>query len=172
MGVRGRNKVLVIDVEATGLDPARHACIEIGAVLLDEGLNSTDEFSSLLAPWEGAEIAEESMAIHKIDLEKLRAARDFKSVISEFHQRFCTDPSIPTLAGWNVWFDAAFLRQLYDRAGIKWPFGHRYLDIQSVVSFYSGFRGVSLEDTVKSLTGEVQTHRAIEDTRQTANLSV
>ena len=170
MGIMGLNRVLVIDIESTGLDPARHACIEIGAVLLDEELNPVDEFSSLIAPWEGAEINQESMAVNKISIEKLYHASDFRQVVTEFHQRFSSTQSVPVLAGWNVWFDAAFMRQLYEKAGLKWPFGHRFLDIQSVVLFFSRFRGMSLEKTAQALLGEKQTHRAMDDTWQTVKI--
>jgi DNA polymerase III epsilon subunit-like protein len=163
-------KVLVVDVETTGLDPTKHACIEIGAVLLDEVLNPIDDYSSLIAPWEGAKIDKKSMAIHNITLKELKGARDFRSVVGEFHNRFCSGPSIPVLAGWNVWFDVAFLRILYDKTEIKWPFSHRFLDVQAIVLFFSRLEGPSLEKTVKSLLGEKQTHRAIDDARQTGKV--
>jgi len=34
--MRVEQQILIIDVETTGFDPIRHACIELGAVLLDE----------------------------------------------------------------------------------------------------------------------------------------
>jgi DNA polymerase III epsilon subunit-like protein len=170
MGNKNRKKVLVIDVETTGLDPAKHACIEIGAILLDEALNPVDEFSSLIAPMAGTEVNEESMAVNRIRMEDLRSAPDYQTVIGEFNHRFCSNQSIPTIAGWNVWFDMAFMRILFERVGMKWPFGHRFLDLQSVAQFFSGFRGVSLEETVQSLLGEKQTHRAIDDTRHTVKV--
>ena len=43
------NRILVIDVETTGFEPSKHACIELGAVLLDEHFKSIEEFSSLVA---------------------------------------------------------------------------------------------------------------------------
>ena len=134
------NKVLVIDVETTGLDPQKHACIEIGAVLLDESLNPIDEFSSLLAPWEGAEIVKESMAVNKISQKELSAAKGFESVLQEFHQQFGTGMPLPWLAGWNVWFDIAFLQNHYRKAQLKWPFSFKSLDIQSLIRIFSVLR--------------------------------
>ena len=170
MDLRLHRKVLVIDVEATGLDPVKNACIEVGAVLLDETLEPIDDYSSLIAPWEGAEFNKESMAVHKISMKELKEARDFHAVIGEFHKRFCSGPSIPVLAGWNVWFDVAFLRALYDKTEIQWPFSHRFLDVQAIVLFFSRLDSPSLEKTVKSLLGEKQTHRAIDDARQTGKV--
>jgi DNA polymerase III epsilon subunit-like protein len=168
--LRLHRKVLVIDVEATGLDPVKNACIEVGAVLLDETLEPIDDYSSLIAPWEGAEFNKESMAVHNISMKELKEARDFHVVIGEFHKRFCSDSTMPMLAGWNVWFDVAFMRALYDRTEIKWPFSHRFLDVQAIVLFFSRLHGPSLEKTVRSLLGEKQTHRAIDDARQTGKV--
>ena len=170
MDLRLHRKVLVIDVEATGLDPAKNACIEVGAVLLDETLEPIDDYSSLIAPWEGAEFNKESMAVHGISMKELKQAPNFHAVIGEFHKRFCSDSPIPTLAGWNVWFDVAFMRVLYDKIGMRWPFSYHFLDIQSIVLFYSRFHNPSLEQTVRSLLGEKQTHRAIDDARQTGKV--
>jgi len=170
MNFKANQKVLVIDVESTGLDPTKHSCIEIGAVLMDEELNIVDEYSSLIAPIPGTEVNPESMAVNKISMEELKTAPDYKTVIEEFHKRFGEGGSIPTISGWNVWFDVAFLRGLYEKMGRQWPFGHRFLDLQSVAQFFSGFQGVSLEKLVDSLLQEKQTHRAIDDTRHTAKV--
>ncbi len=170
MSFKAVQKVLVIDVESTGLDPIKNSCIEIGAVLLDEELNVLDEYSTLIAPLPGTEINPDSMAVNKISMEELKTAPDYKTVIEEFHKRFSSFFPVPTISGWNVWFDVAFLRGLYEKAGKNWPFGHRFLDLQSVVQFFSGFQGVSLEKLVSSLLKEKQTHRAIDDTRHTAQV--
>ena len=170
MSGKENQRVLVVDVEATGLDPSKHSLIEIGAVLLDENLKTIKEYSSLVAPLPGREIYKESMAVNKISMEELKTAPDFKTVIDEFHEAFCLDPIVPTISGWNVWFDVDFMRVLYDKVGKKWPFGHRFLDLQSVAQFFSGFRGVSLEKLVDYYIKEKQTHRAIDDTRHTVQI--
>jgi DNA polymerase III epsilon subunit-like protein len=168
--MKGHNKVLVFDLETTGLDPARHAVIEIGAVLLDENLLPIEEYSSLVSPWDGAEIMPESMAVNRISMEELRGAPDFRAVTAEFHRKFGAADPLPWLAGWNVWFDVAFLKAHYERAGMRWPFPHHFLDVQSLILFRSRFRGASLSATVRSMLGEKQTHRAIDDARQTARV--
>jgi len=42
-----------------------------------------------------------------------------------------------------VWFDVSFLQQLFVRAGTKWPFRHRFVDVQSVVSFHMKLAAVA-----------------------------
>lgn len=170
MSLNCHNKVLVFDLETTGLDPARNACIEIGAVLLDESLRPIDEYSSLAAPWEGAEIVPKSMAVNRISRDELESARDIGTVVGEFHQKFGSAKPLPWLAGWNVWFDVAFLKAHYERTGVTWPFSYHFLDVQSLILFQSKFRGASLSGTVQSMLGDKQTHRAIDDARQTARV--
>jgi DNA polymerase III epsilon subunit-like protein len=164
------NKVLVFDLETTGLDPARHAVIEIGAVLLDENLAPVDEYSSLVSIWEGAEIMPESMAVNGIPLDELRHAPDLRAAVGEFHRKFGSADPLPWLAGWNVWFDIAFLKAHYERVEMRWPFSYHFLDVQSLILFQSRLRGASLSATVRSMLGEKQTHRAIDDARQTASV--
>jgi DNA polymerase III epsilon subunit-like protein len=162
--------ILVIDVETTGLDPARHACIELGAVLLDRELNPVAEFSSLVAPWDSAEIMSEALAVNQINPAALKSAPQVPEVVDRFHQAFRPDSRKLLLCGWNVWLDVAFLKGLYARANCAWPFGHRLLDIQSVVTFHSQLMPKSQADTIKRFLNDEQSHRALPDARQTAAL--
>ncbi len=163
-------QILIIDVETTGFDPTRNACIEIGAVLLDELLNPADEFSSLIAPWPGAEISPESLAVSGISVDQLRSAQTVDAVISRFDAWLKRVQPPPLLAGWNVWFDAAFLRSLYQRANIRWPFSHRLFDVQSVFAFFSNMDGASQSQAIAQVFGETQSHRALGDAQHTARL--
>jgi len=146
--MRVQHRVLVIDVETTGFDPAQYACIEIGAVLLDESLHPVQEFSSLIAPWEGAQIMEQSMKVNQISREQLQCAPFIAEVVNEFHDTFRLDEAVPLIAGWNVWFDVSFLKELYRRAQRAWPFSYRLLDVQSVVCFHSMLAGLSQEKAI------------------------
>ncbi len=162
--------LLVIDVETTGLDPLRHACIEVGAVLLDKVLTPVAEFSSLIGPWTGAEVLEDAMKVHGIVAEELQNAPHISDAVRHFDQVFMNEEEMPLLAGWNVWFDTSFLRDLYRRAEMRWPFAHRLLDIQSVFSFHSGLASISQEYAIQSVLNEEQMHRALEDARHTSRL--
>lgn len=164
------NKVLVIDVETTGFEPSKHACIEIGGVLLDESLHVEREFSSLIAPWEGSAIMQQAMEVNRITVEELRTAPLVDQVVKLFHQEFNLDNEKPLLAGWNVWFDMSFLRDLYGRAQRKWPFTHRLLDVQSIISFHLLMAGVSQEKAITKFLNDQQAHRALLDARHTGRL--
>jgi len=163
-------RVLMIDVETTGFDPSRNTCVEIGAVMLDESLSLTQEFTSLIAPTEGAEIVELAMRINRIDQAQLIGAPRSEDVVERFHKIFRLDESVPLLAGWNVWFDASFLRELYRQARRVWPFAHRLIDVQSIISFHCSLEGFSQDEAIGRFLGERQVHRALADARHTARL--
>lgn len=164
------SRILVIDVETTGFDPARHACIELGAVLLDASLQPVREYTSLIAPRPGAEIVDRAMEVNGISREELRHAPPPAVVIGELLAQIAPLDPPPLLAGWNVWFDAQFLQQLFVQAGQTWPFGHRYLDVQSIVSFHLRLAAISQAEAIERFWGETQTHRALPDARHTARI--
>jgi DNA polymerase III epsilon subunit-like protein len=168
--MRIHKEILVIDVETTGLDPAKHACIELGAVCLDKDLQMTKQFSSLVAPWKGAEFVKEAMKINQIAAEQLRGAPSIEDVVEAFHETFRPDEKILLLSGWNVWLDAYFLRNLYERASREWPFNYRLLDVQSVFSFHSLMAASSQEKTIQELLHEKQEHRALADAKHTSRV--
>lgn len=163
-------RALIIDVETTGLDPTRHACVELGAILLDEKFDVVWEYSSLLEPWPGAEFSAEALKVHRIRSEVSQDAEPLEKVVRAFHQRFDREAAPLVVAGWNVWFDVSFLKVLYERTGLAWPFGHRFLDVQSIVSFFFGLREVSQAFAIEKCLGETQIHRALADARQTVQL--
>ncbi len=163
-------RALIIDVETTGLDPTRHACVELGAILLDEKFDVVWEYSSLMKPWPGAEFCADALKVHRIRSEVAQVAEPAEKVVRDFHQRFDRETAPLVVAGWNVWFDVSFLKVLYHRAGLAWPFGHRFLDVQSIVSFFFGLREVSQAFAIEKCLGETQIHRALADARQTVQL--
>ena len=162
--------LLVVDVETTGFIPGKNACVEIGAVRLDQDLIIKTEFTSLVSPWSGAEIVPEAMRVNQISLEDLNAAPRIEDVIKAFDAQLGDDAKLLTICGWNVWFDVSFLRDAYARAGIKWPFGYRLIDVQSIFSFLNNFECLSQEKAISKLFDESQSHRALADAKHTAQI--
>ncbi|MFN7139325.1 MAG: exonuclease domain-containing protein [Limisphaerales bacterium] len=162
--------ILLIDVETTCVDPLKHACIEIGAILLDHDLNPIREYSTYIAPWEGAEIQPEAMAVNGISPCDLERAPTIQQVVEQFDCIFQPETRRLFLSGWNVWFDVGFLRVLYGKAGRRWPFRSRMLDLQSIVTFHSQLVPQSQAETAKRYLNEEQSHRALGDVQQTAKI--
>ena len=164
------NFILVIDVETTGFNPSKNACIELGAVLMDKSLKVVKEFTSLVAPWPGAEFFEPSMLVNQINSDDLTSAPSIEEVVTRFCDTFLQYESSPLLAGWNVWFDVGFVRNLFERTNQQWPFGYRFLDVQSIVCFHNHFAKLSQQDAVSQMLHEIQAHRALADARHTSRL--
>jgi len=110
------------------------------------------------------------MRVNQIAWEELQSAPHVESVVKRFHETFQLDSAPPLIAGWNVWFDVSFLRDLYHRAQQSWPFPHRLLDVQSVISFHTFFTGISQEKAIEEFLNERQKHRALADASHTARL--
>ena len=124
----------------------------------------------MVAPWDGAEIVEAALQVSGITRESLRTAPPLQKVIEEFHTQFGSAKNLPVVAGWNVWFDVSFLRDLYRRGGLKWPFGHRFIDIQSVAAFFNGLHPASQERFISKRLRQKQTHRALADAWHTSEI--
>ncbi len=168
--MKTNSDILIIDVETTGVDPLKHATIEIGAMLLDRDLNPLKEFTTFITPWAGAEIQPEAMAVNGISEADLLSAPSIAEVVEQFDCIFQPGARKLFLCGWNVWFDHGFLRMMYAKAERPWPFRSRMLDMQSIVTFHAGINPQSQADTVKRLLNEQQSHRALGDVQQVAKL--
>lgn len=162
--------ILIIDVETTGLDYRRHACIELGGVILDSNLSIARSFGSLIKLPISSDVDPRALDANKIGLSELETAPSIIEVVDAFSEFVSPDPAQLRIAGWNVWFDVMFVRSLYETSGRPWPFGHRHLDVQSVVSFWRGLEPISQASAIKETFNEIQTHRALSDAIHTARL--
>lgn len=93
---------IVIDIETTGLDPARDHIIEIAGLKVEDG-NIIDSFSTLVNP--NIEIDSFITNLTGITNEDLESASDLTSALSDFYA-FIGDS---VLLGHNVHFDINFL---------------------------------------------------------------
>lgn len=167
--MRVEQSLLLIDVESTGPDYRRHACIELAGILVDKTLQPVREFTSLIAPRKKAEHAA-TMQTNGISKEDLANALPMETVLPRFIGQMCSMKPLPILTGWNVWHDALFLRDLYERCSIEWPFGDRMLDIQSIQNWQDRIGSLSLGKAIETHFNERQPHRALQDARYTLHL--
>ena len=113
-----------VDVETTGLDPARHEVVEVAAVRVDgRSLEVLGE----------AEVRVRPERLHEADPEALRvnglsAARWSDAVpLREALERVMPLLDGAVLAGHNVWFDRAFLEAACRSADVALPLGDHHL---------------------------------------------
>lgn len=134
-------RLLVIDTETSGLDPATHSVLALGAVVWDGG-QITDTFERYI--WEpGMQIDPESLAINQIDLKWLKLAGSSPQVAIGGLEMFLNSVFPPTpaptkirLVGHNLFFDIPFLKTLYAKTGYAYSkrFSHRSIDTASILA--------------------------------------
>ena len=173
---------VVVDVETAGLDPKKHALLEMSAVLIDR--NDTGQFVAgepffeHILPFEGAELDPASLAFNQIDpYQPLRFAlheeqalpRLFAPIREALARTHCQRA---VLVGHNAWFDLLFVNEAVKRTGIKSPF-HAFtcFDTATLAGFIYG--QTVLAKAVKAAGIPFDTkeaHSAIYDAGKTAAL--
>lgn len=122
--------MIVIDVEASGIDAYKHSIVSVGGVDFD---TPGKQFYEECRIWDGAHIMDEALAVNGFTQEQIIDAN--KQTPDELIKKFITwalSCGEHTFAGQNPSFDRDFLRVTAERAGINWPFAYRTLDLHSI----------------------------------------
>ena len=134
--------MIVLDVEASGIDPTSHSILSLGAIDIDD---PTNQFYDECRLWEGAKIEDEAIAINGFSREE--ATDPEKKTETELIQAFVTwatdRPQNRTLAAQNVSFDYEFVRAACHRAHIDFPFAKRTIDTHTLVWSHMMARRIS-----------------------------
>ena len=165
-------KFFVFDFETTGTDPARHAPIEIAAIVLDMAtLKEVDRFQTLIQPFEGAEFDREAMAVNGISQEELKNSPDAESAFRKL-KAFAERHGTMYAVAHNVDFDWDFLKAAEVRHKI-WavPLEKLKIDTQAIAVWVLGRNGQLKGHGLKSLLGAFNLdktghHRAMFDVEQ------
>ena len=165
-------RLLVIDVETTGLEPGTDCVIQLASCVLGrKDLREEKFFSSYVRPQ--THIQAYAEAIHGLSIEDLKDAPDISSVIRSFADYAPLDVII---CGHNVAFDVAFLKAAYATVGFTYPFDYHTLDLWSIAFFVLAAQRVSLPEynltSLCELYGIKRSvkHDALEDVRLTAQV--
>jgi ATP-dependent DNA helicase DinG len=149
-------QMVAIDIETTGLDPARDAILEIAAVRFN-GHRVEDEWSTLINP--GKPVPPFITQLTGITNEMVRNAPPLHDVLQELVDFVGNDPVV----GHNIRFDLSFLQRqnilknnpvvdTYELAAIALPCNSRY---------NLGTLGITLGSIIPN------SHRALDDARLT-----
>jgi len=173
---------IVVDIETGGLDPKKHALLEISAVLIE--LNSlgqfipTQTYSEHILPFEGAELDPASLAFNQIDpFQPLRFAVDehialerlFTPIRAALKTSHCQRA---VLVGHNAWFDLLFMNEAIKRTEIKSPF-HAFtcFDTATLSGFIYGQTVLAKAMRAAGIDFDLnEAHSAIYDAEKTAEL--
>jgi DNA polymerase III epsilon subunit-like protein len=134
--------MIIIDIEASGLDVDTYAMVSLGAVDFD---NPERQFYAEPRMWDGAQSSEDSLAINgfsdaecrdsnRVPLQ--RVMHDFLSWIEPIKEK--------TLVGQNPSYDRDFVNNSFKRSGIGWNFSYRTLDLHTIAYVDHIRRNVSI----------------------------
>jgi len=174
---------VVVDVETGGFDPARHALLEIAAVVIhmdDAGrLAPGQTLACHVLPFIGAELDPSALAFNKIDPE-----HPFRDAVSEHDalkrvlnpirkavgNQGCTRA---ILVGHNAHFDLGFLKAAVERTGYKRNPFHAFsvFDTVSLAGLVYGQTVLARAVQAAGLRwNDAEAHSAIYDAEKTAAL--
>lgn len=131
--------MIVVDVETTGTDAARHAIVSIGAVDFEHPERT---FYRECRIFEGAQVEAEALAVNGFTLDQITdiSKPTLEQAMGEFIA-WCRTIDERTLGGHNTSFDRDFLQASADRYNLAWRFGNRVLDLHSFAWMHMTRRG-------------------------------
>lgn len=132
--------MLVLDVEASGVEAHKHSIVSLGAL---DFSNPTNRFYEECRVWDGAHVMDDALKVNGFTMEQITDVR--KQTEADLVHKFLvwseglTDR---TLTGQNVSFDRDFVKYACERAGhTVWPFAYRTIDTHTLCWMHMVNRG-------------------------------
>ncbi len=134
--------MIVVDVEASGLDFNKHSIVSIGALDLK---HPTNQFYAECRIWDGAGIMDDALEVNGFTKEQIMDPnkQSLEEVITAF-MSWIEQCDEFTLAGQNPSFDRDYLHSSATRYHLNWPLAHRTLDLHSVAYAHLISRGIPI----------------------------
>ena len=134
--------MIVVDVEASGVDYAVHSIVSVGGV---DFSNPTRQLYEECRIWDGARIDDGALAVNGFTKEQILDPN--KQTEGELVQKFipwAMEADDRTLAGQNVSFDRDFLKAAAVRAKhTDYPFAYRTIDTHTLAWMHMVKRGLT-----------------------------
>ncbi len=122
--------MLVLDIEASGIDYNKHSIVSIGALDFD---NPDNRFYAECKVWDGAHISDEALEVNGFSKEEV--TDENKMTETELVRNFLQWSNTVrerTFAGQNVSFDRDFVKAACERAKFNYEFAYRTIDSHSL----------------------------------------
>ena len=133
--------MLILDVEASGVEAHKHSIVSLGAL---DFSNPTNRFYEECRVWDGAHIMDDALKVNGFTMEQITDTK--KQTEADLVHRFLTwsqDLKDRTFTGQNVSFDRDFLKYASQRAGhTEWPFAYRTVDTHTLCWMHMINRGM------------------------------
>lgn len=155
---RSDNSFVIIDIETTGLSDENDEILELGAIVIRNGI-CVKEYEQLIRPLK--HIPENISRITGINNQMVH---DSGICITDALPEYLEILSENTVLGYNLDFDIGFLMKACEKTGIEFP-EHKEKDILSLAkSRLKGADSYKLSDISKRLgIDNIQEHRALAD---------
>jgi DNA polymerase-3 subunit epsilon len=117
-------KLLFIDCETTGTDPAKHAVVQIAGQVFVDG-DERERFDLKMKPLPGQLVAKDALEVNGLTMDMLRdypeplaQLKEFRRILGRYVQKFDRlDKFI--LGAYNARFDYDFVRKFFENQGDK-----------------------------------------------------
>lgn len=157
-----KSRYVAFDLETTGLNPVSNAIVEIGAVLVENGV-ITKEYHQFVNP--GCPIPPDASAVNHITDDMLSCQPAIHQVLPAFLSFVGDD----ILAAHNAAFDIKFLAQACMRNRFRIPVG--YFDTMTLSRYWPESEDKKLISLCDAAGVEIDNaHRALDDARAVAGL--
>ncbi len=133
--------MIVLDVEASGLDPVKGSIVSVGALDLS---NPTNRFYMECHVWDGAHVSDEALAVNGFSLDQVNdKSKPSEADLTHAFKDWSATVEERTFAGQNVSFDRDYLLHAAKRAGhTDWPFAHRTIDTHTLCFMHMIEKGI------------------------------
>ena len=133
--------MIVLDVEASGLDPLKNSVVSLGALDL---ANPSNRFYLECHIWDGAHVEPEALAVNGFTHEQITdQSKSSEADLTHEFKHWSESVDERTFAGQNVSFDRDFLKSAAERAGhTDWPFAHRTIDTHTLAYMHMIEHGI------------------------------
>ena len=131
--------MIIVDLELTGLDPEKHAIIDIAAIEFENPRNRFDCQCNLR---DGAEIDDVSLGFNEYTKESISLSNISLEEAMISFLKWNSTISNRTISGMSNDTDILFLKKSFSLYNLPWDFGHRKIDIHSIsyaIAIKNGF---------------------------------
>ncbi len=132
--------MLILDIEASGLEYDKHSIVSLGALDLDK---PDYRFYMECRVWDGAHISDEALAVNGFTKEQiLDPAKEPESELAIRFLEWSEMIGDRTLGGQNPSFDRDMLKAAIRRAHQNWTLAHRTIDSHTLCWMHMVKRGI------------------------------
>lgn len=147
-------KLLAFDLETGGLDPKRHAILQLGGIFCEENGTEIERFNWLVRPFEMDQVDDKALQVNRIDrsdfetekfLSPQEIYRKFKGMLTKYINPYNRRDKLH-LVGYNCHsFDCQFLREFFRKNGDKYYGSYFWTPPLDMMLIYSGILAKSRE---------------------------